>query len=57
MRSNAEVDFVISDEDMDTLINVEQIKDYGRATVMPVYRGRLNLRSAVSAAFRSRRNE
>jgi diketogulonate reductase-like aldo/keto reductase len=57
MRSNAEVDFVVSDEDMDTLINVEQIKDYGRATVMPVYRGRLNLRSAVSAAFRSRRNE
>lgn len=37
MKSNAEVDFVISDEDMDTLKNMEQIEDYGEASMFPVY--------------------
>jgi diketogulonate reductase-like aldo/keto reductase len=37
MRSNADVDFEISDEDMDFLLNVDRIKDYGRASTMPVY--------------------
>ncbi|SDM32007.1 Aldo/keto reductase [Catalinimonas alkaloidigena] len=37
MRSNAEVDFVISEEDMHTLINLEPIKDYGEASKFPVY--------------------
>jgi diketogulonate reductase-like aldo/keto reductase len=41
MKSNAEVDFVISDEDMDFLINVEPIKDYGSASNMPVFGGKL----------------
>lgn len=38
MRSNAELDFIISDEDMNVLSNMEQIKDYGDASVFPVYR-------------------
>jgi hypothetical protein len=31
------VDFVISEEDMDDLKNVEHIEDYGEASVFPVY--------------------
>lgn len=41
MRSNAEVDFVISDKDMEILRDVEEIKDYGSASVMPVFGGNL----------------
>ena len=37
MKSNAEVDFVITDEDMEVLKQVEHIKDYGDASVFPVY--------------------
>ncbi|WP_175402787.1 aldo/keto reductase [Mangrovivirga cuniculi] len=37
IKSNAEVDFEISDEDMDTLRNMEPIKDYGEASKFPVY--------------------
>lgn len=37
MQSNADVDFVISDEDMETLANMERIQDYGDASVFPVY--------------------
>ena len=37
MKENAEVEFVISEEDMDSLKNVEQIADYGEASVFPVY--------------------
>jgi len=37
MKSNAEVDFVISEEDMDLLKNMERIRDYGAASVFPVY--------------------
>ncbi|MFW9913736.1 MAG: aldo/keto reductase, partial [Candidatus Thorarchaeota archaeon] len=36
MKENADVDFVISEEDMEFLRNVDQIKDYGRASMMPV---------------------
>jgi diketogulonate reductase-like aldo/keto reductase len=39
MKTNAEVDFVISEEDMEFLINVGQIKDYGNASMFPVYSG------------------
>ena len=39
MQDNANVDFSISEADMDFLKNVEQIKDYGDASVMPVFRG------------------
>jgi diketogulonate reductase-like aldo/keto reductase len=56
MKSNAEVDFVISEEDMDHLKNVDRIKDYGSASMMPVYGGKLNLKSAISAIFRSNRS-
>lgn len=41
MKNNAEVDFVISEEDMEFLKNVETIKDYGEARVMPVFGGKL----------------
>ncbi|MBY5974524.1 aldo/keto reductase [Ferrimonas balearica] len=41
MKSNAELDFVISDEDMDALKNIEPIKDYGDASVFPVYGGKM----------------
>ncbi len=39
MKENAAVDFVISNEDMDFLMNMEPIKDYGSASRFPVYRG------------------
>jgi diketogulonate reductase-like aldo/keto reductase len=41
MKSNADVDFVVSEEDMELLKNVEQIKDYGNASIFPVYGGKL----------------
>ena len=41
MKSNAELDFVISDADMETLKTMEQIKDYGEASMFPVYGGKL----------------
>ncbi|WP_237417458.1 aldo/keto reductase [Halobacillus litoralis] len=41
MKNNADVDFTISDEDMDFLKNIETIKDYGEASVMPVFGGKL----------------
>lgn len=56
MKSNAAVDFVISEADMDVLKNVEQIKDYGNASMMPVYGGELNLESMLSMVFRSIRS-
>lgn len=37
MKENADVNFVISEEDMDYLKNMEQIEDYGEASVFPVY--------------------
>ena len=42
MKNNADVDFVISEEDMGFLTNMEQIKDYGEASVFPVYGGKLS---------------
>lgn len=41
MRANAEVDFVISDEDMKTLKTMEQIRDYGEYSGFPVFGGKL----------------
>ena len=41
MKNNAAVDFVISDEDMDFLKNMEQIEDYGSASMFPVFGGKL----------------
>jgi len=53
MKNNADVDFVISEADMDVLKNVEPIADYGSASMMPVYGGKLNLRSVASMIWRS----
>jgi len=39
MRSNAQVDFVISDEDMDALRSV-RIQDYGASSAFPVFSGK-----------------
>ncbi|MFX1497469.1 MAG: aldo/keto reductase [Promethearchaeota archaeon] len=41
MKDNADVNFVISEEDMEFLKNVPQIKDYGNASMFPVYGGKL----------------
>lgn len=41
MKSNADVDFVISDGDMDVLKNIERIKDYGEHGFFPVFGGKL----------------
>jgi len=41
MKNNADVDFVISKEDMEFLKNIPQIKDYGNASMFPVYGGKL----------------
>jgi len=40
MRSNADVDYEISDADMATLKSVERIENYGEASMFPVYSGR-----------------
>lgn len=37
MRTNAEVDFVIGEEDMERLKNVRQIENYGAHSKFPVY--------------------
>ena len=39
MKNNADVDFVISDADLDRLKNVPQIENYGEASMFPVYGG------------------
>jgi diketogulonate reductase-like aldo/keto reductase len=44
MKTNAEVDFVISEEDMEFLKNVEPIKDYGASSMFPVY-GRTSVKN------------
>lgn len=41
MKNNADVEFVISDEDMDVLKRIERIKDYGDSSFFPVYGGKL----------------
>lgn len=40
MKSNADVDFVISEEDMQTLLHMERIADYGAFNVFPVFSGK-----------------
>ena len=41
MRSNADVDFEISAQDMETLRGVERISDYGDSSFFPVFGGKL----------------
>lgn len=40
MKENAEVDFSISDEDMERLKHMEHIKNYGEHSVFPVFSGK-----------------
>ena len=40
MKSNADVDFVISEEDMQTLLHMERIVDYGEFGIFPVFSGK-----------------
>lgn len=40
MESNADVDFVISEEDMETLKNMERIANYGDFSAFPVFSGK-----------------
>ena len=56
MKENADVDFEISEADMEVLKNVERIKDYGSASMMPVFGGKLNLKSIVSSVIGSKRS-
>jgi diketogulonate reductase-like aldo/keto reductase len=56
MKNNADVDFTITDEDMELLKNVEPITDYGDANMMPVFGGKLSLKSVVSAVIGSTRS-
>ena len=41
MESNAQLDFTISDEDMELLKHIEHIKDYGAHSFFPVFGGKL----------------
>lgn len=41
MKVNADVEFTISDEDMETLMNLPQIENYGEASIFPVYGGKM----------------
>lgn len=41
MLDNAQIDFQISDADMDVLKNMEQMKDYGEYSIFPVFGGKL----------------
>lgn len=41
MKENADMDFVISDEDMKVLKNLEHIRDYGASSFFPVYGGKM----------------
>ncbi len=47
MKSNASVDFEISQADMDRLVHIDRIQDYGDASMMPVFGG--DLRRAVQS--------
>jgi len=39
MRTNADVDFEITQDDMDSLQGMEEMRDYGDASMFPVYSG------------------
>lgn len=41
MKSNGELDFEISEEDMTILKNIEKIKNYGDSSFFPVFGGKL----------------
>ena len=41
MKTNGDVDFEISREDMEILENFKKIESYGASSVFPVYGGKL----------------
>jgi len=41
MKVNADVNFVISEEDMDILKNFKKIDSYGKSSIFPVYGGKM----------------
>ena len=41
MKTNAEVDFTISEEDMEVLKNFKKIENYGESSGFPVYGGKM----------------
>lgn len=41
MKVNADVNFVISDEDMEILKNFKKIDNYGKSSIFPVYGGKM----------------
>jgi diketogulonate reductase-like aldo/keto reductase len=41
MRANAALDFAISDADMETLKRAERVRNYGEASIFPVFGGKL----------------
>ena len=41
MKSNAQLDFQISAEDMELLKNFKKIKSYGDSEIFPVYGGKM----------------
>jgi diketogulonate reductase-like aldo/keto reductase len=57
MKSNAALDFEISAEDMEILKNIEQIKDYGSASGMPVYGGKFSLGAMLKSMFSPNRDK
>lgn len=56
MINNADVDFEISAVDIEVLKNLDRIKNYGSASMMPVFGGKLNPISIIKGIFTSNRN-
>ena len=40
MKNNADVDFVITDTDFQTLLQMEELRDYGAYNIFPVFSGK-----------------
>lgn len=56
MFSNIGIDFEISDLDMEVLKNIEQIKNYGEASIFPVFGGKMNIDGTLIAQDFEKRN-
>lgn len=54
MKSNAALDFEISAEDMKTLLTIDRIKNYGEASLMPVFGGKMNFKTILKMIFSRR---
>lgn len=53
MKNNSDVAFVITDEDMRMLKHIEKIQDYGDASIMPVFGGKMNLSTIFKMMIQS----